>query len=504
MALYNESRSLDVTNLQGAALTRCLRLRLREIVADVREQHNLPHDKPLALKIGGATEDRWRSRSSTLEQYPRGLFHREKFLLVKGGVSDVEGAALEAACISLMRSDEVSGALCINTRLEVPLWEHRNASAARPSSVYMNVVLPELEIETYDEWMVAWRSHQLTTHNPHTLRLDGNDAYSRGTDAFSRGTDAYSLGKDAYSRGTDKCSLGTDKRSLGKDAYSLGKDAFSRGTDAFSRGTDAYSRGTDAYSLGKDAFSRGTDKRSLGTDAVSRGTAKPQTSGADRKQHSYPTSRVHGLDLDALQLAWDEGGLAMPYSLPEMFSAGRRRFNSYLDHIRESSSKLKKLIDSTVCGGQLNTNKFDELRDAFKAAQTEAGTDAADDTQTPPRKKAMLALPPRKQEVEEEGEEEEAGVYLLSTSQLPRQLLIFAPIRAAATWDEIVATYRKCFDEHVSTAVWESGGVRTLVFNDASLAAAKAAFVAAADDSTSMTLRSWSDAESRDAEVDVD
>ena len=58
MALYNESRSLDVTNLQGAALTRCLRLRLREIVADVREQHNLPHDKPLALKIGGATEDR--------------------------------------------------------------------------------------------------------------------------------------------------------------------------------------------------------------------------------------------------------------------------------------------------------------------------------------------------------------------------------------------------------------------------------------------------------------
>ena len=461
MALYNESLSLDVTNLQGAALTRCLRLRLREIVADVREQHNLPHDKPLALKIGGATEDRWRSRSSSSDQYPRGLFHREKFLLVKGGVSDVEGAALEAACISLMRS-EVSGALCINTRLEVPLWEHRNASAARPSAVYMNVVLPELEIETYDEWMVSWRSHQLTTHNPHTLRLEGEDAYSRGTDAFSRGTDAYSLGKDAYSLGKDAFSHGTDKRSLG------------------------------------------TDKCSLGTDAVSRGTAKPQASGADRKQHSYPTSRVHGLDLDALQLAWDEGGLAMPYSLPEMFSAGRRRFNTYLDHIRESSSKLKKLIDSKVCGGQLNTNKFDELRDAFNAAQTEAGTDAADDTQTPPRKKAMLALPPRKQEVEEEGEEEEAGVYLLSTSQLPRQLLIFAPIRAAATWDEIVATYRKCFDEHVSTAVWESGGVRTLVFNDASLAAAKAAFVAAADDSTSMALRSWSDAESRAAEVDVD
>ena len=50
----------------------------------------------------------------------------------------------------------------------------------------------------------------------------------------------------------------------------------------------------------------------------------------------------------------------------------------------------------------------------------------------------------------------------------------------------------------------ESGGARTLVFDDASLAAAKAAFAAAADDSTSMTLRSWSDEESRAAEVNVD
>jgi len=139
--------------------------------------------------------------------------------------------------------------------------------------------------------------------------------------------------------------------------------------------------------------------------------------------------------------------------------------------------------------------------DAPTADGASSSADAADDVQQPPRKVAKPTPPPKRAPPPEESD---FVHLLLATSQLPRHLLYFAPIRAAATWDEIVATYRGCFDEDVSTAVWESGGARTRVFDDASLAAAKAAFVAAADDSTSMTLRSWSDEESRAAEVNVD
>ena len=217
---------------------------------------------------------------------------------------------LEEECIGIM--GDMPGVLSTNVRLAVSEYEHRNASVTRPSSVYLNIVRRELQIESYSQWQAQWAAHQLANHGVLPLRILGMDSYSQGTSAFHRGTDKYSQGTSKYHTGDDKLTLGT---------------------------------------------------------------ARPQPTGLARKPHAYPGSRVEGLNLARLeqaQQAWREADPNLP-SLTELLSQGRHRFNKLIDAVRNASPELKALIESKVSKGSIGTSKFAALLGEFEAAQVEAG-----------------------------------------------------------------------------------------------------------------------------------
>ena len=49
-----------------------------------------------------------------------------------------------------------------------------------------------------------------------------------------------------------------------------------------------------------------------------------------------------------------------------LFSAGRTRFNNFLEDTRQASAKMKQLINAKFSIGALSTSKFKELLDEWK------------------------------------------------------------------------------------------------------------------------------------------
>ena len=186
-------------------------------------KNGLPAGFRLLVKIGGATLDRWESRSSNEYQYPKEIFEQSKYLLLTGAETPTRGAELEQTGILAALRGEVPGVIGMNVRLVVSDSEHRNASPARPGSVYMNIVRPDVA-RTREDFLAAMDEHKLA--NPakyaHTLRLTGEDAFTMGTSAHHMGTSAHAMGTSAYHMGTDAHMMGTSAYAMGTSAYAMG------------------------------------------------------------------------------------------------------------------------------------------------------------------------------------------------------------------------------------------------------------------------------------------
>ena len=90
--------------------------------------------------LGGATLDRWEIRSAHPLKYPDGvdgLFEPVVFLVLFGMPNPADSAGAEET--SMQGANLVELAAALNFRVKVSLSEHRNASPARPGSVYMRV-----------------------------------------------------------------------------------------------------------------------------------------------------------------------------------------------------------------------------------------------------------------------------------------------------------------------------------------------------------------------------